>query len=243
MLVAASAPVARPGAGRLLSSAAPPARPHPPCRSVHLLLFLPLRFSRTPFPCPVTFHRRTACPLPSGIQQPTPVDPNVGRAGLAAECRLGCLWQAVRRWNPIPRVFPPRVHCRSRIVSWSVETRLCIALALVVAALAGCGDGDAGVSLGGETCAGPELPAYTIEILRTVDVSCATAAAVSSKAAECYFGSPAGRCPDLDVGESRWACSFSVTGATGSGGRSKAVCLGPKGAEVAFTTMRRPRQT
>lgn len=54
-----------------------------------------------------SFHRRTACPPQPGIQQPTPVDPNVGRAGSAAEFRPLRLWQAVRRWKPIPRVFPP----------------------------------------------------------------------------------------------------------------------------------------
>jgi len=94
------------GAGRLLSYPAPRARPHPPSRSVHRSFPLPLRSLESRSHVPLTFHRRTACPCPSGIQQPTPVDPNVGRAGSAAEFRPIRLWQGVRRWNPVPRVFP-----------------------------------------------------------------------------------------------------------------------------------------
>lgn len=103
--VAASASRSRaPGAGRLSLSATGHAALR--ARRSVFRLFLPFSSDLRSQSFPVTFHRRTACHLPSGIQQPTPVDPNGGRAGLAAEFRLGWLWQAVRRWNPIPRVFP-----------------------------------------------------------------------------------------------------------------------------------------
>ena len=58
--------VARPGAGRLLSSPAPRARPHPPGRSVHLLLL-----SSPPLlsnPAPVSPSPSTAAPLAPAIR-------------------------------------------------------------------------------------------------------------------------------------------------------------------------------
>jgi hypothetical protein len=110
----------------------------------------------------------------------------------------------------------------------------------VAAAIAGCGgDDDPGRSPVSSGCEAPELQDFTISVLEVEGASCATGGAVAAAASECYFGSATLACPEVVVGGTRWDCSFSVVGPSGSGGLAEAVCLGHGGPEVRFETQRR----
>lgn len=108
---------------------------------------------------------------------------------------------------------------------------------LAVAALtfAACGD-DNGDGTGSAACESPDSLSLKVAKLEAEQASCATAGAVAVAASECYFDSGVSECPELDVGGTRWDCSFQITGPPGSGGLSAAVCLAQGGPEVRFET-------
>lgn len=106
------------------------------------------------------------------------------------------------------------------------------------AAAFGCGESDgddsAGDGASALACDRPDSLSLKVAKLEAERANCATVGAVSLAASECFFDSGATECPAVEVGGTRWDCSFQITGSPGSGGLSEGVCLRQGGPEVRF---------
>jgi len=120
-----------------------------------------------------------------------------------------------------------------------MRAQVLTALAIFTVAAAACGgDERSDASASDGPCAAPELQDFRVSRLEASDATCATAGAVAAAATACYFASPVGECPGVEVGGKRWDCSFAITGPPGSGGLSEGVCLAQGGSEVSFDVQR-----